>query len=984
MTELSDDCQIRINELISTFDQHDTLNIFGANWDNGDTGASGIVLNNPLFDPCNTCNNCSPINPLTQSSGCNSCGGSSVQQGSTGCGIIDWVQVLHNLVDCPLQGPFIAPKQVNMIQLIKPKTRGLSFSPIYVGPYEFNPSSDEEELLYQTLANYFTAYINVIENPSQEHKDEFNQVKMSLFELICKYLQQDEVTLRLEFPAIYDCGKQVEFQCWLNGIKSILCEKECGSKLCCAGSGSSCSDTGSCGSKQTCKCTYKCENVVLDMLIEMAGMFDLLISNPGTETTWDGVSGSTGYSGQFNGISIIIGSTEIVLPNIDTFLSIAGGLSGPTGITTPVQNAGSFNLGTLTYNFYTAYLQYIMCPCSSTAKANITATLIELKTMIEYYLTNPTILSNLLSHGYFLGTEFRAPNTGNMTEVQAAAWYGTFSQVLSTLNGTLGTCGNCSSCCECVECCDTKIMAGLNKLSNDMISTILAGEWYNGQTLITDTDQFLILGGSGPTITHTNGNCTIALTFNDVGQYIPCDVSITGETGDNGPTGISEPQIYLPDIVISVHDRMCNTTTTIMLGSISKPYYNAYIDLVTAICDSNYATKLLEYQEALGEMIDAVCLGDCPGLPCFYAAFGGTGPDSVFTDLNKLCCILQKCDKPCCCKPACISEFIFELINICEAGCTGCDIDDPINPCMSCKPCKPCNSHRSRSRGIRTVSKKQIKQAKHSKHRSNKNREVDDCGCDDSTSTSSSSCTSSSSSSSSSSCSTVNYTECETTPIECADICHDNALSVVDMILTRKPSKCIDPRLLMLYMYQDIVAPMQQQICCLQESLRRSNIEICHEKKDICEIQRCMRNINADISTINNELTAIECNITTINTGICNLNSEIKACCGNKHNKYDDCKPCKPPVVPTPCNPCTPVIYTNPCNPKPSDCGSNSGTNQYNTSYVARKSRTLQAQQQASHQSIKHVVEPNYGEDTSKRIEYLERTIYDLIKKRSD
>ena len=308
---------------------------------------------------------------------------------------------------------------------------------------------------------------------------------------------------------------------------------------------------------------------------------------------------------------------------------------------------------------------------------------------------------------------------------------------------------------------------------------------------------------------------------------------------------------------------------------------------------------------------------------------------------------------------------------------------------MSCKPCKPCNSHRSRSRGIRTVSKKQIKQAKHSKHRSNKNREVDDCGCDDSTSTSSSSCTSSSSSSSSSSCSTVNYTECETTPIECADICHDNALSVVDMILTRKPSKCIDPRLLMLYMYQDIVAPMQQQICCLQESLRRSNVEICHEKKDICEIQGCMRNINADISTINNELTAIECNITTINTGICNLNSEIKACCGNKHNKYDDCKPCKPPVVPTPCNPCTPVIHTNPCNPcnpKPSDCGSNSGTNQYNTSYIARKSRTLQAQQQANHQTIKHAaVEPNYGgEDTTKRIEYLERTIYDLMKKRSD
>ena len=154
MTELSDDCQIRINELISTFDQHDTLNIFGANWDNGDTGASGIVLNNPLFDPCNTCNNCSPINPLTKSSGCNSCGGSGVQQGSTGCGIIDWVQVLHNLVDCQQpQEPFIAPKQANMIQLIKPKTRGPSSSTIYVGPYEFIPSSYEEEFLYQTLAN---------------------------------------------------------------------------------------------------------------------------------------------------------------------------------------------------------------------------------------------------------------------------------------------------------------------------------------------------------------------------------------------------------------------------------------------------------------------------------------------------------------------------------------------------------------------------------------------------------------------------------------------------------------------------------------------------------------------------------------------------------------------------------------------------------------------------------------------------------------
>lgn len=620
MTEQSDDCQIRINELISTFDQHDTLNIFGLNWQNdgctGETGSTGFVHNNPLFDPCNLCSNCQPGTAPITIGGCNSCGsgysgytGSTGSTGSIGCGIIDWVQVLWFMNQCGYtgSGPFV--KQNQAYAVVKPNAQPSVTYPfnVCVGPYNFTVYTDEENTFYSTLAQYFSAYLNAIENPTDQNKDDFNTVKMTLFSLICKYLQQDNTILPEEFPEIYSCGNQLQFQCWLYGIKSILCVKECGSKICCRNgtdNGSCNNSTGACGSTQNCKCAYKCENVVLNMLTQMSDMFDLSAA-PGTLTTY---FGTTGYSGYFNGITTVIGSTSIVLPDISDFLS------GPSGMTlSPVLNSGTFNLGTLTYDFYSTYLQSILCPCSATAKSAVQTSIINLKTMIDFYVANPTILSNLLSNAYYSGTEFRSPNSGPMNAVQAAAWFGSFSNALSTMDTTLGTCSNCTSCCECKECCDTKILAGMYKLSQDMITDIVeSGAWYNGATLITDEDQFLVLGGSGPTITSTINNCTLSLTFYDVGEYLPCDMSFDGSTGDSGPTGPTGTQIYLPNISILVTGRMCNTTTTIDLGSDAEEYYDAYIALTTAICDSNYATKLTTYQSALDELMNTVCLDNCP------------------------------------------------------------------------------------------------------------------------------------------------------------------------------------------------------------------------------------------------------------------------------------------------------------------------------------------------------------------------------------
>lgn len=208
-----------LQRLITTYDQSDTLNIFGKNV--FVTNPNNIIQN--TVDPCFNINN----------TGCNN----NHNNHNNSDTVIDYVLMIEDLYS----------------------SSGVTLTNF--GAYVFTgetSASESETLLFDNLSDYYIAYNGLFNPPNIANLNNFNNVKNSLLEFICTIIESYNVdTIKPEFPNLNNestIGYNT-FLCILQNIKRILCEKSCET---------SCDE---------CNCKTRCENNIISDIITINTLF---------------------------------------------------------------------------------------------------------------------------------------------------------------------------------------------------------------------------------------------------------------------------------------------------------------------------------------------------------------------------------------------------------------------------------------------------------------------------------------------------------------------------------------------------------------------------------------------------------------------------------------------------------------------------------------------------------------------------------------
>ena len=902
--------QNEINTLISSYYQNDTLNIFGHNWQK--TVSKSAICPELL------------TTPPTQTTGCG-CSTTQVviptNNSVFGPSVVDYVCKLILLFQSPIPIPNSNPPRApnsstgQLIQYSFNYTTNVS--PVV------NPSQTptESDVLFITLQTYQAAYNNYIHNPSAGLVS-FVAAKKALFELVCGYVQEGSVVIAELFGT--DITDPNAVLCVFREILEILCEKDC------------CERGGKCNDKKKCQCTPSCENAVIALLGDgnnedgngLSGLFasttfpDMTpisspVQNPpATPIVFsdnDGGSPVTNYyAANLTQAVIQVGSIVINLPNINNITTSTTGVPVPSGTI-------NFNIGDLMYNFYNAYLNTLLCPCNTVIQSKLSAAISAVQTLIAAFSpsgVNYTIFQGIMTSLTNPQNDPRAPDFSFVT----------LESILAQISVVLSNCPNCVSCGECETSCEVKVITELATLSADIIAQIsqATGNYITNWGVASPTSSapaFMppwtlngILSASflsfiqnssnsissvnvPPKVTFSNSQTTfssstepalaVTMKFIKVGQYLDCNGILS--------------TIYLPDITVVEYNSMtnCMMSTTIKLGDLALTYYNAWIALVTGPCDSTYAARKFALQAAGVALEPIVCVTNVCGVADIFT------PDVlgqvVSNDLATLCCLLEKCNKITCCKMGHVAEFIIELINLnCVAPC--CRDDKTIIPCHpeKMKPCGHCGQcgdcsddchdkqNLNRGQTITRVDQQQPQQVEQHPHNP----------CD----------------------------EIFERKKDCNFELYELNSALIQLFLNKKPSKCVDPRLMSVYMFETFIQLFSSKLCCLENRVARDEHNLCETKKDICELyendkdlQKCQEELKCKVcelarcefatkSSLNSVITQVSC----IGNEVAKLSNEIDRCCHNKcedrdkhhceepdrdkhhHCEEPDCNICKP------------------------------------------------------------------------------------------
>lgn len=845
-------CNEKIQSLILTYDQHDTLNIFGQNV----YATSGTLIPNHS-DPClslGPSGPSGPSGPIIINCGC----GSNDNHLESTNSVIDYVYTLSQIF--PQTG-----------------TVYVTLNPTW--PYTFHYNTTAEKTLLDALYEYYSLYIQVIASPSSLLIDQFNFEKFNLLRLICEYLQSS-------LAELFTPGTNItELTCALNGFKCLLCNKKC-------------NESKSCDKNKTC-CKQKCENTVVYLIKQIANLFvqTSLLPNPFGFTTVAGVTpNEIHYGSVINLQPIVIGANTYVVPDITNFSVTPG----------PTPTIDPFLLGTDLSNFYNAYLAYLLCPCQGIAQQNLLFAITTLQTLLNNFTTVGTndynALQNLLINPIDLTV---SPNTDirnlGIPPVTLTAYFATLQGLLSQLLFTLNTCSGCGSCGTCGICCEAQIVNELHQLSMDISTQITANatQWwvitsplppFTSTTPIITTNLAAVLSAgpyatldayltaqlpnsvsiTGPVSTAPTVPSQVTMTFVNVGLWVGCDGT--------------QDEIFLPDITVTTgNGTFCTTTTLLALGDHAQTFYNDYIALATGLCDSGYLARFTAVQNDIIALQPFVCVTGVCNLDQFFEDLGG----NIQNDFNNLCALTTNCINPLCCDPAYIASFIIELIDICHANCVDCTYrrircdknkDNRHISNARIEKKKDCGcGNKKRERSISNKSSKSDKSSQSSSFHPKPGCVQNPVFTYEKSHDLSSACRSRSSDS------TISSTSSQSTNSINEILCDDAKVNIIDMYLDKTPTKCVDPRVMVLYLYENIIIPMQQQIQCLQVNAQSTKKELCEIKTELCEIKEELCEIKEDLclseqccKEVKEHLCAVERNEFALKSALNNVVKQVK------------------------------------------------------------------------------------------------------------
>jgi hypothetical protein len=406
-----------IINLISTYDQNDTLNIFGQNWQQTLIESASCHFN-PMIESSNL-----NINPC----GCTSLI-NSINDKKNESYIIDYV--------CKLTQLFQNVNTPNKILLQ------------YKFFYTSNPLiPTPSDILFSTIQAYQTTYIAFITNPSTG-LNAFNVAKKTLFDLICGYVENG-INNNAFGSDVIDLSSVLRV---FREIIEILCEKNCKIKK-----------SQNYLNKQNCSNNQNCLNSVIDLVEQLSALFinfDLYLP-PGSQ-----------YESQLAVASTIITVTINIGTNVIYLYDF-------TNITLGIGPYIQYPIGTTILNFVNAYLSSLLCPCDEnnqleTAITNLinlinSLTINSPPSSVQLYVTE------LLSQPLFLGYPIK--NLGPLTDAQ---WFANFESLLEQIAFTLLRCSNCVKCGGCKQNCEYDILMGLYNLSTNIINQINStiDNWY--------------------------------------------------------------------------------------------------------------------------------------------------------------------------------------------------------------------------------------------------------------------------------------------------------------------------------------------------------------------------------------------------------------------------------------------------------------------------------------------------------------------------
>lgn len=645
-------------------------------------------------------------------------------------------------------------------------------------------------------------------------------------------------------------------------------------------------------------------------------------------------------------------------------------------------NAGDVNpdrdfiLGTLSKNFYYAYINFILNPCDVTGVAY--GQLQDAISALQYLLTTEfgvgtekyNLLINLLS-----GTP-----VGQISLLAGGKSITTFTNLLGQLTASINACVGCNRCGSCCnndcevnilnkfcdlcekfsEIVDDKNVGSASQTINSVNSPWSISSYleYNQDMIIPENSS--VYPGLSPSSlllqmefisSKPENNATGELDYVPIGH---CD--ITSTTDDTGLTHYNSSICYLPNIIVTSNNSTgtCNTSITLCIGILSQIFYNKYIELKITKCGTNYVNLLENMKNALNDLNELICslFDPCTIVGSVYKQdlFNIFIPD-IDKILHELCDLIKKCSIDCnyCSQINDISQFIIEMIMMINTqDCKSCPVSKyPDNPCNKC---------------INNV---------------NNNSYIPDCNCN-----------------------STNHSHNSNNPCNVYDspnssvieACNKYKDKMIDLFLCNPQlNKCTDPRVLFIYMFRGFVQELITTSICTEQKITGQNgleHKLCNVERHICKLEKTDQEIKgvicdicADIKQVNENIDDITDDIKEITDEICDLKQN--SCKHNKNNCVTNSSNSN--VSNNDCDPCNDV---------------KKNLNQYNTRNYKdiqtykynRKCRQDTSSSSSSSSSVCHQYKYKNNdcndcdnkEDYEKRIEYLEKQIYNLIKDKNN
>jgi hypothetical protein len=789
--------QNRINNFISNYCQNDTLNIFGQNWQQ--TSPNSAI-----------CPEIGSITLLAQTD--------QRQIPDCGCGSKN-IANDRTISNSDKTYPKVIDYICKLIQFFQNTSTTKNHILLqYSFFYTTNPSNPtNSDILFTAIQNYQISYITYINSSNVSNMNMYNIAKKVLYDLICGYIQNGTNIFNPDVAPSDANG----LMCVFNEILETLCEKKCCENSC-----------KKCKNCSTAKSCLNCSNNVLQLIEQLSVFFinfPSYIPNGQFET-------QLAVSSTVSTVTINVGNDIIYLYDFD---HITFGIP-------PIFY--SFDIGSTTATYVSAYINSLLCPCSPEIQSNLQTSINNLISLINLLIINDPssgfqiTFTELLTQPVHFGTELR--NLANYgIPPNYAEWFSDFKQLLGQIVVGLQNCVNQDICPECKPSCENNVITSLYNLSVDIIDEIndrttfdinnnYTGIWYAiivaafvsppppPPLLAYPTPNVLaysIPNEYDPPITPgliisnpgfaliTSGSTTrpalsppstafsyLQLQFINVGIYIDCN---------------SSQQLYIlvPDIVVVIGDGLGNIQNVMIpIGTASQTYYNAWIDFITGPCDD--INNKLAFQKASVALEQLLCFDNiCENV---INVILENLSQTIIDDLIQLCCLIKKCDIICC-KLSHIADFVTELINLdCKVSCHQ-EYNIPYN---------------SNIADILHISNKR------------------DCNN------------------------------------ELAGLNDD----FIQMFLDKNPSKCTDPRLLLVNMYETFFQLLDTQLCCIENRITRDEYNLCETKKDVCELyeadenlQRCQEELKCKICGIENNEYTTKSNLINVTTQVNSLSKEV-------------------------------------------------------------------------------------------------------------